>query len=173
MCVCILGQCFSAYGHKAVFGFRCQIANFPSLFAGEKGMLNTGFLQKLTWNLSPASSKKTSQNSTRKNRGGKQVCPKYLVYFFRDQLQEKMLLITFWEYLNILYGTTYSWWLPCALEHPLTSSGYCHRKISGRSQALLGNLWPTWKLLFCNLCSYLGQFAGPIEVILLSQLIQF
>lgn len=30
------------------------------------------------------------------------------VYFFRDVLQGKMLLITFWEYLSILYGTTYS-----------------------------------------------------------------
>lgn len=96
-----------------------------------------------------------------------------LEYFYGHLLQGKMLLITSGEYLGILYGTTYSWWLPGALEHLLISSGFCHGEISGSSQGLLGNFWPTWKLFFCSLCSYLGESTRPVEVLLLFQLIQF
>lgn len=83
-----------------------------------------------------------------------------------------MLLITSWEYLNIPYGIAYSWWLPDVLEHPNLSSRFCHRRISGRSQGLLGNLVATSRQ--CGNYS-LATFivTGTVELILLSQLILF
>lgn len=97
-------------------------------------MLNTGFQQRLTWNLSLASpQKKNPQNKTRKNGDGPQICLKHFRIFLQASAAGKNAAH------NLLGISWHNWWLPGALEHPLISSGFCHREISGSSQALLGN----------------------------------